>query len=563
MQIFNEKSFICPEFNIPNIIKFVNTIASNYETVERIFMEYVDNSLDSADDLAHDNGGKYPYTIHINIIIDKIRKTVKFIDNCQGMDIDSLKGVANNIGTSKKAHQNWNNGKFGFGIHTFRACANNITIITQQKEDIIREISFGKNDEKPLGKILKGKYFNNNCGTKVIISNFDKNWWNEVDPYIIKNEIEKHFDQLLAKENLKITIDCENKLLRCKSFDYDKYTGQEFVKDLHQLVEERRGVKTTIPLKNFVKIYLKITNDIIPDKRPVFINKGRRIEEAKDIKSFMNKSKYKTSLWGHNNLVGYIEVNDSVQPTITRDKFINNKERRMLYDCILKLEDEVNNVLVKINKRSESNNLSKLENILSSALSRLAKIDALRFRRQFENNGDINLIETENSDIKLLRKKKGGKGNKKTEQDQNEKIPVLETLDESEMKGKERRTSGFNVKFSDIEQKKIDGTLLRSQFIEGDAIIIYKNHPDFQERIKRTYQGDFKITERLMSYLSTEIAIHYKDKFFESKKKQPEIQNILNIRKESFINLSDFIYELEKILQQYVGKSLITLESSN
>lgn len=93
--------------------------------------------------------------------------------------------------------------------------------------------------------------------------------------------------------------------------------------------------------------------------------------------------------------------------------------------------------------------------------------------------------------------------------------------------------------------------------------MIYKNHPDFQERIKRTYQGELKITERLISYLATEIAIHYKDKFFEVKKKQPEIQNILNSRKESFINLSEFVYEFEKLLQPYVGKNLITLETSN
>jgi len=563
MEKLNSKRFFsCPKFNIPDPISFVNTIAGNYETVERIFMEYIDNSLDSAEDLAHKNGEKYPYPIDIRITIDTENKTVKFIDNCEGMDLDTLKGIANNIGTSKKAHQNWNNGQFGFGIHTFRACAGNIKIITQQKEDVVREISFNKYDKKPTGRILDDKYFENGSGTIVIISNFDNDWWNEVNSEIIKNEIEKHFDQLLRKENLKIKISYDRRETKCSAFNYDKYLGQEFLKELHELTEERRGVKTTIPLEAPVKIYLKVTDDIIPDKRPIFVNKGRRIEAIKDTKSFINKSKYKTGLWGHNNLTGYIEVNGVIEPTITRDKFVNTKRRRMMYSNIVELEDQINDALLEINKRSESSSMTKLESILSSALSRLAKLDSLRFRTQFIEGYEINLIKVDDSDLKLIRKKKGKKGEKSTKKDQKEEIPVIETKDESDLKGKERKKSGFNIRFSDIEQKKTDGTLLRSQFIEGDAIIIYKNHPDFQERIKRTLQGILKITERLISYLATEIAIHYKDKFFEIKKKQPEIQTILSSRKESFINLSDFIYEFEKLLQPHVGKNLITLETT-
>jgi len=523
-------------------------------------MEYIDNSLDSADDLANKNGGEYPYPIDIKVIINDDDKTVEFLDNCEGMDLDTLKGIANKIGTSKKAHQNWNNGQFGFGIHTFRACAESIKIITQQKGDVVREISFSKYDKKPSGRILNGRYFENNSGTRVIISNFDRDWWNEINPEIIKNEIEKHFDQLLRKENLKINIYHNGREIGCGAFNYDKYLGQEFSKELHELTEEKRGLRTRIPLEAPVKIYLKVTDDIIPDKRPIFVNKGRRIEAVKDTKSFINKSKYKTGLWGHNNLTGYIEVNGVVEPTITRDKFVNTKRRRMLYSSIVELEDQINDALLEINKRSESSSMTKLESILSSALSRLAKLDSLRFRTQFIEGGDINLIEVDDSDLKLIREKKGKKGKKSTKKDQKEEIPVIETKDESDLKGRERKKSGFNVRFSDIEQKKTDGTLLRSQFIEGDAIVIYKNHPDFQERIKRTLQGELKITERLISYLATEIAIHYKDKFFQVKKKQPEIQNILNSRKESFINLSDFVYEFEKLLQPYVGKNLITLE---
>ncbi len=70
-----------------------------------------------------------------------------------------------------------------------------------------------------------------------------------------------------------------------------------------------------------------------------------------------------------------------------------------------------------------------------------------------------------------------------------------------------------------------------------------------------------KITERLVSYLASEIAIHYKDKFFAVRGKQPEVQAILGQRKDSFINLIEFSYQFEKMLQPFVGKSLLTLES--
>lgn len=112
-----------------------------------------------------------------------------------------------------------------------------------------------------------------------------------------------------------------------------------------------------------------------------------------------------------------------------------------------------------------------------------------------------------------------------------------------------------------VNKKKADGTLFRSNYIEGGAIIIYKSHPDFQERVKRTYQGEMKITERLASYLASEIAIQYKDKFFAVRGKQPEVQAILNQRKDSFVNLVEFAYQFETILQPFVGKNLLTLES--
>ena len=70
-----------------------------------------------------------------------------------------------------------------------------------------------------------------------------------------------------------------------------------------------------------------------------------------------------------------------------------------------------------------------------------------------------------------------------------------------------------------------------------------------------------KITERLVSYLASEIAIQYKDKFFAVRGKQPEVQAIMNQRKDLFVDIVSFSYQFESTLQPFVGKNLLTLES--
>ena len=127
----------------------------------------------------------------------------------------------------------------------------------------------------------------------------------------------------------------------------------------------------------------------------------------------------------------------------------------MVYEEILKLEDEIHEALQAINKKSESANMNKLEDLLSSALSRLARQDYMRFRTQIQSGNDINLQVSPDSDLTMKGEKHGGgSGSKVTKDHQTEDIPVAETIDEGNIKGKEGKKSGFNVEFSDREQKK-------------------------------------------------------------------------------------------------------------
>jgi hypothetical protein len=542
--------------------RIVSNIAKIYQSTSRIFMEYIDNSLDSAEKLFEVNN-KYPYPISINIKIDTKEKSVIFEDNCVGMDKENLLRIVENIGDSNKKNDFTTNGQFGFGIHAYAACADKMEVLTLTSDSdhaykiIVDRSAYTEEGEIPDLVKIPRKKLSFKSGTIVKLTDFDNDWWKDITVQELKDEIEKHFEQLLARDQLQIKIIYDNKEEICQSFNYDSFLGEKIEKNIVDL--ERRGVKTF--LGSPVKIYLKITEDIIPNKRPVFVNKGRRIEEVQAIKSFRAKSKYRTGLWAHNNLTGYIEVAGLLNPTLPRDDFERSTNRQMIYEEILKIEDEIHEALQLINKRSEGASMNKFEDLLSSALSKLARQDYLRFRTQIAAGNDINFSEIENSDLFLKRKKtSGGGGGTITENHQEEEVPVVETQEDSDLKGKERKKSGFNVEFSDREQRKADGTIIRSDYIEGGAIVIYKSHPDFQERVKRTYQGEMKITERLISYLASEIAIQYKDKFFSVRGKQPEVQAIMNHRKDLFIDIVDFSYQFEKILQPFVGKNLLTLE---
>ena len=85
--------------------------------------------------------------------------------------------------------------------------------------------------------------------------------------------MEKHFEQLLARQDLEIKIIYEGKEEIAQAFNYDSFLGTKIEKDIAELSIEKRGVMTKQTLRMPVKIFLKITDDIIPNKRPIFVNK--------------------------------------------------------------------------------------------------------------------------------------------------------------------------------------------------------------------------------------------------------------------------------------------------
>lgn len=571
--------------------KILNSIASLYNDTNRIFMEYIDNSLDSADQHYFDKTLN-SYSRPIEILLKIEGKTAKdgrvlILDNCFG--ITNFTKIVSRIGNSDKKEQAWTNGQFGYGIYSFMAACEKLEVTSKLENGSalflpISRKEFDKSRQEdiklPDPKILPS--FNYESGTKVILSEFDKEMWKVIDVQILKDEIEKHFELMLNRKNLTIKIINANKEeYVCAPFDYETLAGEvyeDYLTDLH--ISRKKGVLfETKKIENPIHIFLKMTKGITTNKPPVFISKGRRICEIKDVKSF--KSTHKGDIWGHPNVTGFIDLNSLLGPTIARTDFKNDKDSRMVYQTLFDLEDLILEHVRKVNMETEERHYQQLEDVLNKALSKLAKMDAMSYRTEYLSGGNTGLAggaygmsvgdefgdkdrgdgdEIENpSDSVNNAEDNSGLSNdagKIPSDNDGGKNPKNQQKDESEFAGEARKRSGFNIKISE-EDPQVDGTSGKAyrSIWDGSYIIIYKNHPDFQSRVSHSHQGETKITERLISYLASEITVHYKDLFFNKMQNgQPEYNKAMF---ESFV---DFIYQFEKMLQDFRGKNLSELK---
>ena len=370
----------------------------------------------------------------------------------------------------------------------------------------------------------------------------------------------------------------------CKPFDYDQYEGAVY--EVHRkemrVVSGRKHKKIkNIPLKKPIHIFLKITKGKEINKRPVFICKGRRIGEIKDIKSF--KSKHKSDIWDHPNVTGYIDLSDFLGPTIARNDFKNNDHSRALFSFLLELEPEILDVIKDVNKKSEERHYQELEDKLNQALSHLARVDAMNFRTDYLSGSSLNLEKGgtgQSIDTGLGGKDRGnmiGQGHQGDGLGENEgeglgtsghvgDIPGGDLggegainkepenpFEDTGFKGGEKKKAGFNIRIVDTEPPVDSADKLLRSTLAGSEIRIFKQHPDFQERVDMSRRGETRITQRLITYLAGEITVHYKDKFHTKQKEQPEYNKAM------FTDLVGFVYQFEAMLKDLSGKNLSDL----
>jgi hypothetical protein len=544
------------DLQISNPAALLNEIARRYESSERILMEFVDNALDDVETLYRANADAYPFEIRIDVTLDLSQRKVTVRDNCRGMRRQTLERIVERVGESQKKGITWVNGQFGFGVHAFRAASESISFRTQNAEDSHIELHLSRDQHRGIRRpweIAEPFPTDTGTGTEVTVGPFDEEWFENISADSIKREIERHFERLLARPNLMITVqEIGESVLRCEPFDYAQVPGEDFDKTLDLELNGRLYQ---------IEIHLKASEIEIPDRAARFFARGRRINEIAEIKSFLRKSLHRTSIWGHPHLLGYIEVGEIVRPVITRDDFQQTKGRTILYEAILGLEDEIKEALSRINDAQRDSTLNRLEDVLRDVLDELSREDCLRLRSELtvgrERGAMVEGGGNEGGDEGGPHRDEserdggwegGGEGaddgpNPEEDGPQGGQSEGGQHFVDDPLKaeGAQRKRSGFDIKFGNFPPDA-DGKLRRSRLVDG---IIYINtaHTDFKERMTHTRQGKPKFTDRLGAYLAATVSIHYKDQFYLRYGRQPDR------RDQMFDEQVEFMCRLETALR--------------
>jgi hypothetical protein len=162
---------------IADPLSLLNEIAKRYDSPARILMEYVDNALDDAEQLYRNNRGRYPYEIAVSVQIDTARAEVTVTDNCRGMTRQTLRRIVEKIGESPKRGLTWVNGRFGFGVHAFRAAASRIRFRSKHDADSCVELAFTRTQRTGIRPPAEcGEPLGTASGTVVTIGGFERSW---------------------------------------------------------------------------------------------------------------------------------------------------------------------------------------------------------------------------------------------------------------------------------------------------------------------------------------------------------------------------------------------------
>lgn len=263
--------------NIKNQYDLLNLLAEGYKSLNKALMEYIDNSFDSADDYYDDALSRYQRDITIIITIDRANNTIAILDNCNGMDLEILKGLANSINDSEKRRRAqkrpWVNGQFGLGAHAYRFFAQELRVITKKNGSPAAAISIDRNE--PDAKLIKPyKLMLNGSGTFVELLDIDRQQMKHLNIQELKRDIETYFEMLLRR-NVTITIRDGDQISVCKGFDYDQIEGIPIQKTITSW-HFGTAIISSGNLENGIHVNLKVCTKKI-DRPPFFSRKGRRI----------------------------------------------------------------------------------------------------------------------------------------------------------------------------------------------------------------------------------------------------------------------------------------------
>lgn len=348
----------------------------------------------------------------------------------------------------------------------------------------------------------------------------------------------------------------------CVPYDYGTHQGEIFEKNIAIPIKGNKYVDMFG--KNEIKIFLKITPGVSVERPPVIISKKRRVIELCQIKSF--KTFHKRDLWNHPSITGYVDTKELLNPTLARNDFKNDKNFKLVRKAILDTEEEILARFKEVIAASTTNDFSEIESGFNSHLESL--IDLTSEDKKNISPGDIvKISESGERTLNVLIPSKYGSiesefptgpkssdgkesGNKNESDKEKKSINMKQSL-ESIVPPKSNEKS-LIMKIDDTSEpiKDNDGKEKRSELF-GNTVNIYKKHTDFMNRIYKNSLDIEIISSELITYLASEMLIHYTNYSFEQNK-----NNKQSDRKEILIFFTDWLYRLEDSLKKLIGKPL-------
>lgn len=566
--------------------KLLLSISSLYVPI-RVLLEFVDNAIDAAETFFTSETNSYTKKIEISISIDGDSydyARIEIKDNCTG--IRSLEKLFSSVGNSSKAGDEALNGQFGFGVMSFSLLCNTLKINSKHSgneyAETVKLTSEILNSSGPEGaeveitKIPGLSYTLSNTrspGVWITLEDFHKEAFKELKAKAIKDEIEKHFEDILRRENISITVidfkkrksDEGREIFECTPFDYEAYEGVTFEKTLYTLEyikSKRYSTIGTLDISaNPVKIYLRIFTKNSLGRLPVFNIKGRRIAEVSEIKSF--KSNSKIHIWSNSNISGSINVTGIAEPDISRTGFKQTQYSKALFHTLLKLEPEIKEAIASTIDSTSSSDFKKLENVLENALTDLTQKQKRKRKRKsaesevnnaLSNQGRNEIKKEFKINVPIYNNSEGTELSGKSGQLLNDSVnksnfisemfdlkepreygnssskkyysgqtkPATITIYEKSKLSKEEETpdestdlstfklDGLGIRIDKDSEPLLDenGKALRSTLLNG-KIVIYMQHPLFQERLVSKEDGFARFTSELITYIAAEIITQY------------------------------------------------------
>ena len=489
------------------------------------------------------------------------------------MDRIELERIFQSIGDSKKKHGAFSNGKFGFGIFSFSAFFDSISIQSMMDgSSQPNNVNINRNildSHEPIFNVkpIKKRSFNSNTsGTIVILRGYRKRNWRNISKNKLIDYLNLHFERYLATKNLTITINDRAGSQILEPFDYKSIDGEDLIENIEGLNGpkiEFFNVKTgqsksliSGPMIDGIESHFKITDSMIG--KPFFIAiKGRKIGE---VKSAITGNKLDNTIWSNPLLTGYLDLGGFADPDITRTKIKAGDRKNSVVDYLKRKEKDIKELLDITNKQNEDKSWGDTADKINDILKDMTKEYNVIFSQLSGATGkEIGAGGNEGgANIKIGGKKKAkekspsdgpgdglGSGGTGTLGDDF----FSDDISNKPKKSSLQITIVPGEPMTRIDQRTNEKIPVASHLQEDGILIFYSEHSDFVDRVKKS-KGTKIITQRLATFLAVRIGVHFLDKYFTKGK------DTLDYSTSQLEDNGDFILKFEAYMQPLINKSI-------